>query len=123
MRYRNAIGAVLGLLMTAMVVSSSAFAAGGTVAQKVVMFKESVSWREVEAFGREWEPVGVSVVMELPLINGLVLAIPSGVNLDEIASDPRVSGVEGDQKLNLGENASGQKKSFIEPVKQPYRKE
>ncbi len=84
--------------------------------RKVVQFQKHVTWGEVEAFADEWREMGGDVVMRLPLINGLVLLLPDTVDMEDIAYDIRVAGVEGDQRLRLEEDMNGQTGSFIRPA-------
>ena len=66
--------------------------------QTIVMFHDDVSWEDIKAFADEWEALGVSTVMDLPMINGLVLRVPDHVALADLANDYRVRQVEADQK-------------------------
>ncbi len=84
--------------------------------RKVIQFHRHVTWEEVEAYADDWKEMGVDVVMRLPLINGLVVMVPGDVEVEDLAYDPRVAGVEGDQRLRLEEDMNGQTGSFIRPV-------
>ena len=69
--------------------------------KKIVVFHEWVLWGEVQEYADEWEEAGVSVITELPLINGLVLKVPAFITSSELRADPRVLGVEENQKVRI----------------------
>jgi hypothetical protein len=69
--------------------------------KKIVMFQEGVLQEEIQAYAEEWEAYGVSVITELPFINGLVLKVPSDVTSEDLAADPRVLSVEDNQKIHI----------------------
>ncbi len=69
--------------------------------KKIVMFHEKVTWGEIKAYAQEWQSAGVSVVMELPFINALVLSVPTDISSAELAADPRVATVEDNQPVQI----------------------
>ena len=69
--------------------------------KKIVVFHQEVSRQEVMQYARECEHLGVSVLMELPFINGLILKVPVDISSDELAADPRVVSVESNQKVGM----------------------
>ena len=69
--------------------------------KRIVVFHQEVPRQEVMQYAREWEHLGVSVLMELPFINGLVLKVPVDISSGELAADPRVASVESNQKVGI----------------------
>ncbi|MBW2071588.1 MAG: hypothetical protein JRI89_10065 [Deltaproteobacteria bacterium] len=72
-----------------------------TMSKKIVVFYEEVSHEQVLAYAEEWQDAGVSVITELPFINGLVLAVPAEISSAELADDPRVLSVEDNQTVHI----------------------
>ncbi|MGD8765812.1 MAG: S8 family serine peptidase [Desulfobacteraceae bacterium] len=87
--------------------------------QMIVTFYENVSWEEIKQYSEEWSPYGVSIIMELPMFNCLVLKTPSEIKASDLSDDPRVEKVEDDQAVKLQNSVKGQYASFIEPVPKP----
>ena len=69
--------------------------------KKIVLFHEGVLQEEIQAYAAKWEECGVSVITELPFVNGLVLSVPSDVLSEDLAADPRVLSVEDNQKVHI----------------------
>gem|GEM_PF-2007872 len=82
--------------------------------QKIVTFYEDVPWSEVESYAADWGPAGVSVVMELPIFNCLILKVPPGVTDTELVNDERVEKIEDDQSFGIEKAVQGQFAGFIE---------
>ncbi len=80
---------------------STAHAGDPAFSKRIVVFHEEVPWKEIRQYGQQWEQFGVSVVMELPFIHGLILKAPVSISSAELAADPRVVSVESNQKVQI----------------------
>jgi subtilisin family serine protease len=67
--------------------------------KKIVVFHEEVPWSDIIEYAQEWHTSGVTVALELPFINGLVLRVPTHISAAELANDPRVLSVEENQSV------------------------
>ncbi|UCH20188.1 MAG: S8 family serine peptidase [Deltaproteobacteria bacterium] len=94
-------------------------AADPNYSQKIVSFYEDVAWEEIQQYVEEWRAHGVSIIMELPMFNCLILKVPGNITASDLAADPRVERVENDQKIEIQGNVNAQYASFIEPVPTP----
>jgi hypothetical protein len=65
-------------------------AADPNYSQKIVTFYEDVAWEEIQQYAEEWRAHGVSIIMELPMFNCLVLKVPGNITASDLAADPRV---------------------------------
>jgi hypothetical protein len=79
----------------------------------IVIFNDDVAWVAVRKYAADWETRGVTVAMDLPVINGLALRVPLDVTGAELADDPRVARVKGNQIIELKNGSTGLKESFI----------
>jgi subtilisin family serine protease len=61
---------------------------------QIVLFYEGVTPEEKNQYVSGWEPFGVSLVMDLPFINGMVLRVPDAITAAHLADDGRVASVE-----------------------------
>ena len=48
--------------------------------KRIVVFHEQVTQQEIMQYAQEREHLGVSIIMELPFINGLVLNVPTDIS-------------------------------------------
>jgi hypothetical protein len=69
--------------------------------KRIVVFHEQVTQQEIMQYAQEREHLGVSILMELPFINGLVLKVPKDISSAELAADPRVVSVESNQQVGV----------------------
>jgi subtilisin family serine protease len=69
--------------------------------KRIVVFHQEVPRQEVMQYAREWEHLGVSVLMEIPFINGLILNVPVDISSAALAADPRVVSVESNQQVGI----------------------
>jgi subtilisin family serine protease len=89
-------------------------AAGAEGAKKIILFYDDVSQAEKDEYASDWETYGVSTVMDLPFMNGMVLMVPDEITTEELADDYRVASVESDGKVELqaieatGEGGAGE---------------
>jgi subtilisin family serine protease len=89
-------------------------AAGADMVKKIIIFHKDVSQEERNQYATDWEPYGVSTVMDLPFINGMVLMVPVEISSADLVNDNRVASVESDQKMELqaveatGEGGAGE---------------
>ena len=67
-----------------------------TPTKATVIFQPHASAAEIDVFATDWSSVGVTSVMALPFINGMVLNLPESVTVAEIAADPLVVSISGD---------------------------
>jgi subtilisin family serine protease len=89
-------------------------AAGADMVKKIIIFYEDVSQAERNEYASDWKPYGVSTVMDLPFMNGMVLMVPDEISSEDLANDYRVASVESDGKVKLqaitatGEGGAGE---------------
>ncbi len=89
-------------------------AAGADMVKKIIIFHEDVSQVERNGYASDWEYYGVSTVMDLPFMNGMVLMVPVEISSADLVNDNRVASVESDQKMELqaieaaGEGGAGE---------------
>lgn len=69
--------------------------------KRIVVFHEQVTQQQIMQYAQEWEHLDVSILMELPFINGLVLKVPTDISSAELAADPLVVSVESNQKVGI----------------------
>jgi len=85
--------ALLFFLMCSGMFISAAHSENLASTKRIVMFHQNVSWGEVKECAQEWHSSGVSVFMELPFINALVLSVPAEISSADLSADPRVLSV------------------------------
>ena len=107
-RLRLVFTVILILLMGSGLLISTVHAEDPGFSKRIVVFRGDVPHRQMVQCAHEWEHLGVSIVMELPLINGLVIRAPVSISSAELAADSRVLSVEGNQKLKLKRAVTGQ---------------
>jgi subtilisin family serine protease len=110
---------LFGILIIIICGGMTPFANALEGSQKIVTFYQEVPWEEVRQYAAEWQALGVTTVMDLPLINALVLMVPDNITSDELADDTRVAAVEDDQTVRV----KAQTESFIEPITKPHQNE
>jgi hypothetical protein len=77
-------------------------AANAIMVKKIVLFNVDVSERERNQYISDWATYGVSLLMDLPFINGILLSVPDSITSHDLADDPLVVSVEGrNQKVTL----------------------
>ncbi len=91
--------------------------------QSIVTFHNDIKWEEVKASAVNWEELGVSLIMDLPMINALVLRVPDQVILEAMANDDRVLRIEDDLKLHWKGVATKRGGSFIRKADQLEKKQ
>ena len=118
------------LLATGLFVSTASAAMVPTTSanRATVVFEDGTTDADIAQFLSDYSILNVEVVMDVPLINGVVVNIPAGLNLDDITADPIVRTVQATQALDvltmqaMGEGGAGEggageggATSFVEP--------
>jgi hypothetical protein len=73
--------------------------AGAEMVRKIVLFHDGISQEDKMDYLAGWEAFGVSVLMDIPFMNGMVLCVPDEMTSDALADDDRVESVEDDQRV------------------------
>jgi subtilisin family serine protease len=89
--------------------------------QYIVGFDYQTDWVAIEDYADYWKTYGVEVSMELDLVNGLVLQVPSYVTPTDLASDPNVTTVQLNKIFSSGQLLDAQGRSFIRPLRDRKR--
>ena len=69
--------------------------------QAIVVFEEHVKPQEISAFNREWRKQGVKTIRRLPRINGMILDVPDGFDINILSAVDGVKSAEFDQVIRL----------------------
>ena len=106
--------------------------ANAALVKKIVFFKDGVTTAQRFSFAVNWVPYGAFTIMDLPSMNGTVMAVPDTVRATDLAYDSRVASVQDDVKGMLpavsaagdggagdGGAGDGGATSFITPAPKP----
>jgi subtilisin family serine protease len=76
--------------------------------KKIIIFHEAVADAARSDYAQEMEAHGVSLVMDLPFMDSMILRVPVALDSSILANDSRVKAVQDDQKMTAnGDGGSG----------------
>ena len=70
--------------------------------KKIVIFHEDVTDSQRLQYAADWAPKGVTLVMDLPFMNAMVIMVPYSVQEKDLINDWRVKQLQQDQKNQDG---------------------
>ena len=73
-----------------------------SMAKKIVIFHEDVADSQRLQYAADWASKGVTLVMDLPFMNAMVLMVPNTVKDKELIDDWRVKQLQHDKKIKTG---------------------
>ena len=73
-----------------------------SMTKKIVVFHEDVTDSQRMQYAADWATKGVTVVMDLPFMNAMVIMVPDAVKGEDLARDLRVKQLQDDQKIRTG---------------------
>ena len=95
-------------------VASAAMLMDSISTRAIVVFQDGTTTTEINQFLSDYAILNIEMVMQVPLINGVVVQVPSGINMISIAEDPIISTVQVTQALDvltmqaMGEGGAGE---------------